>query len=313
MSQQLQARILSQDDLTLPGRRCESMVAGDLEEFRKSLEARTRVPPERILEFLAMSDVELIQQSRVIGRIERRFSGILTRVDRDSVTIAGFLRALDIRVFTRDHKWRNIIAALNQRGLDYDDYRRLALERYLEYLRFRREILMFIHRRRAERAESVPERPSEGKPRHLDTLQMTSILPGDARDTDAFKRPASQLQPMASDKFVRLPRNETVDVTLAPRELLDLFLAAHRFTLSIVGGDLQLVDEQGVTYFLPQGQRTLGRHARNDIIVDTDYREISRFHLVIEWQGGNTVQLTDISTLGTFLAPEYVAGRVTAA
>ena len=44
----------------------------------------------------------------------------------------------------------------------------------------------------------------------------------------------------------------------------------------------------------------------NDVVVDAQYREISRRHLIVETDGLEVIRLTDISSLGTSVPHEFL-------
>ncbi|MCP4040441.1 MAG: FHA domain-containing protein [Gammaproteobacteria bacterium] len=126
-------------------------------------------------------------------------------------------------------------------------------------------------------------------------------------ETDAFDYPAKLCHPMASDKYLRLPYNKTEDLKLARGNSTDIYLASYHFRLEVSLHNLRMVDNTGKTHLLCQGTSTIGRNTNNDIVTDRSFTEISRYHLIIDWNGDDVVQLTDTSSLGTFVIPKYLA------
>ncbi len=283
-------------DAAMPGQRAVGLINGKLEDYTANLERMVKVPPERVVEFLSSSDLELEQQAILINRIVLRFTAIAKRVEKGTITSGGFLESLDPKVFSRDHEWRSIVSALSKKGIEYTQFKTVTLNKYLQYLRFRQDLLHYILDRRSRNHRVRTIAQSNRSDNSFDAI-------GEPRETDAFDRPATQCQPMASDKYIRLPRKETKELYLERDDVLELFLASHRFRLSWTGEDLELVDEKGVTYFLHPGKYTVGRHSENSIVIDQDFREISRYHMVISWQGDEAIHLTDISNFGTFVVP----------
>lgn len=290
-------------DVTQPGASVPRLIVDKLADFDASLQTKVKVPPERIVEFLCCSDVDLEQQIRIAVRVERRLKALLNRVERESASVGEYLDALDLRVFSRDHDWRGIVGEVAKRSPDSDVLKGLVLRRYLEYLRFRKQLLSFILERRFKRPHSKVEELQLRDSGEFNSDQA------DLKETDIFQRPARLLHSMASDKFVRLPKDETVAVSLGTAKPMTLFLASHRFALFLMDGELRLEDENGVSYFLAHGNSTIGRHGKNDVVIDFDFKEISRYHLIVAWHGGEVAQLTDISTLGTFALPECLNAR----
>jgi hypothetical protein len=101
--------------------------------------------------------------------------------------------------------------------------------------------------------------------------------------------------------FVRLPLGEPIEIPLPGGRELKLMLAGHMFRVMGATPPI-LVDQHGVTYFLKEGKNMLGRHPQSDIVANPDFRDISRAHLLIEWQGNHAISVTDLSSRGTFIA-----------
>lgn len=132
----------------------------------------------------------------------------------------------------------------------------------------------------------------------------------DPKETDLFSRPARLMQPMAVDDLHRLPNNRTVDIHVPTEgDGVRVFLASHRFLLRVTPNHIQLEDESGRVHLLYEGTSSVGRHTENDLVVDRGYTEVSRFHVLIDWDGGSRVSLTDTSTLGTFIESRALTGR----
>ncbi len=144
----------------------------------------------------------------------------------------------------------------------------------------------------------IPEDQAPEQGQHAD------LRSADPRQTTTFDRPAELCQPMASDKFLRLPHNKTKVLVLKPGGEIEIYMASYRFVLSLSENNLQLTDDNGKTHLLYDGTSTIGRNTNNDIITDRNFTEISRYHLIFDWDGGDKVRLTDMSTLGTFVPPE---------
>ncbi len=275
----------------------ESVLGTSLQAFEDNLSQRTKVPPERIVEFLACSNAELEQQARVIEEVERRFTILLDRCEKEPDNLGPFMRALDPKAFSRDHDWRSLVLALSRQGGGYETYKRVALTKYLEYLSFRKELLNFICSRRKQSGQAGRLAKDVGKALGGPDQRSAASL----KQTDAFGMTRVAAMPMASDKYVRLPDKETVRLALRKGESLLLFLASHRFELKAQADELALVDERGVSHYLPAGRSSIGRHIDNDVMLDARYQEISRFHLIIERDEPPTLRLTDISSFGTFV------------
>ena len=77
-------------------------------------------------------------------------------------------------------------------------------------------------------------------------------------------------------------------------------LAHHHFAL-ICGSPWRLVDEFGEDMRLTANRCVAGRSNECDLVVDDSFRAISRRHVMFETRGQELLQITDISSLGTFV------------
>jgi len=291
-------------DANTESSRMTSRLNCSLQEFEDDLSQRTKVPPERIVEFLSCSNSELESQAQVIEDVEKRFFTLLERCEANPANIGPYMRALDPKTFSRDHGWRNLVQTLNAEAQGAEDFKRLALTKYLEYLSFRKELLHFICSRRstASQVHEVPVNLDEA------LRDPPSAPAGALKETDAFGMTRSVCMPMASDNYVKLPDKETVEFTLGAGETMEVFLASHRFEIS-GGPDASLMDEQGMSYPLPEGRVSVGRHIDNDIMLDPRYQEVSRFHLIIDREEPDIIRLTDLSSFGSFVAANRMSRR----
>ena len=102
-----------------------------------------------------------------------------------------------------------------------------------------------------------------------------------------------------------MPKGETVDICLATNQSVTVILAKHRF--SIVRDDkFRFIDESGRDIALRRGKNIVGRDYTSDVVVDTEYRDVSRKHLIVETEGLEVIRLTDISSLGTSIPHEFL-------
>ena len=106
--------------------------------------------------------------------------------------------------------------------------------------------------------------------------------------------------------FDRLPKGEPVAIMLRPNEALPVVLADHKCHLVMDGG-LALLDTSGQRRALGAGRNIVGRDQQCDVVIDRDFKNVSRKHLLIETDGESLVRLTDISSLGTWVPCECLA------
>ncbi|MCP5155375.1 MAG: FHA domain-containing protein [Ectothiorhodospiraceae bacterium] len=263
---------------TQPGIGSGELLGESVGQFEARLASRTRVPVDRLGELMDMADDELRGEARSTARTLRRFAEAVASAMENPASTASFLRDLDLESVSRDHDWRAVFAELRAGGAQGTGHRRTALVRYLQYLGFRKRLIEFVLSRR---------RALE------DTDEYTEI------DLGAVRRQGREGGDGGSDAFVRTPLGEGVRVSVGPGEQIDLMLAAHLYRL--VGGDPPaLVDQNGVVCFIRPGRSLVGRHPEADLRVDENFRDISRAHAIIEWDG-MAVTVTDLSTRGTYV------------
>jgi len=254
-----------------------------LSDFESRLSARTKVPPHRLSEYLAWSDRQVKEESQSVARVLKRFAEAVVQAMEDASSADEFLRELDLKAVSRDHDWRAIFSTIRAQATGYEGYKRAVLIKYLQYLSFRKRLLEFIYARKAGLDET-------------DSFTDLSLLPAIADQL----RGATASADAAHDEMRRLPFGEAVEVDLPSGRKLDLMMAGHMFRL--LGEDPPcLIDQNGVMYFLKPGRNMLGRHPESDVVIDPNFSDISRAHLIIDWRRGATMSIMDFSSRGTYL------------
>ncbi len=258
-----------------------------LQEFEARLDARTKVPSERLPEFLNWSDKKVRREARQVTQILKRFAEAVVQSLENGNRLNDFLTALDLKTVSRDHDWRTIFATLRGRCEARDEpYKRAMFIKYLQYLSFRKRLLNHIHARKAGLQETDEL-----------SLELRGAAPADDREDAA----ADSVERRSDSKgFARMPLAETIELVLEDGDMLELALARQRFEL-VAGARPHLVDRNGVTCFLKPGRSLVGRHPESDVTVDANFGDVSRAHLVLEWDGAQRYRLMDLSSRGTWL------------
>ena len=268
----------------------------ELTDFEFALTGRTSLPPGKIAALVEMSDEDLLKQVEGIRQVERRFIQVLSQALEDATGVGPFLKELDLSMISEDNNWRAIIAALNRLDHRHEEYKRVALVKYIQYLTARQEAVNTIY------ATRHPAEPGLGAKHTQDQGPSGGAI---SKETDLFEGPAVHFQQEKRYEFARLPKGETVDLNLETRPTVSLRLGRHRFDI-VSGEKVRLVDESGKDAVLRIGTNVVGRDAESDVVVDDNYRTVSRKHLIIQIEGRSLLRLTDISSLGTFMPPEYL-------
>ena len=208
---------------------------------------------------------------------------------------------------SQDHDWRDIVQALCEHGPEYDDFKNIALVKYMQYLASRQAVLRSIYLEKVqgglELQSPEPEEPSASEP------MLASVLPISYKDTALFDmdQGGGDAGPDGGDAgpdggddddgtqtLKPVPRGETICIRFIDGRELDVKLASHRYKL-FPGKHFCLVDDvSGVTHLLRSGRNVIGRHSGNEVVIDPAYLAISRKHVIIEPISENAALLTDI-------------------
>jgi len=256
--------------------------------FEERLTARTKVPSERLSDFLDWNDEKVRQEAKVVTRILKRFADAVVQSMEDPDSMGDFLAELDLKSISRDHDWRALFSEVRTHtGGDARQYQRAVLIKYLQYLSFRKRLLDFIHVRKAGLEET-------------DELSSDLTRIPAAQDEGDSSVVRLGIAGMPVDGFARMPLGEAVEVTLEEEDVLEFLLARQRFEL-VGGAHPYVADRNGVTCFVKPGRNMVGRHPESDLTVDANFADVSRAHLVLEWDGVAQFRLMDLSSRGTWL------------
>ena len=270
-------------------------------DFEFCMNGRTSVPSKKITQMVKFTVQQLKKEARTIKDIEKMFVAILSHSIEDQNSINRALREIDNSVFSQDHGWRNIIGALNEGGDEYNPFRRIALVKYMQYLSSRQEIIKYLYSEKqktsTEPAETADQKdePNEFK----DTLILENTILGPAEDEGEGEKRIN---------FERLPKGEAVVITMKPNSEIDISLSKRKCKLIAKDG-IKFIDQTGKTHDLIKGRNVIGRDTVSTIKIDPSLRDISRLHLVIENLGENSLQLTDMSSHGTYIPAEYLTAH----
>ena len=267
-------------------------------DFEFCLTGRTSVPSKKITELVKLPAKKLKTEAVTIKDIEKRFVNILSRSIENPNSINQALRELDPTIFSQDHNWRSIIGALNEGGDELNPFRRIALVKYMQYLSSRQEIIKYLYSEKQAQLNGGAKSAEDGNDEtSSDKLSGTFILENTL--FEPFKEGKQ-------DEFERMPKGEAVSVKLAAGREIDIRLSKHKCVISSKNG-IEFIDQAGNRHPLGKGRNVVGRDTSSNIKIDSTLRDISRLHLLIENLGDNYLQITDMSSHGTFLHPSLLA------
>jgi len=260
-----------------------------LKEFEFSLQSRTEFPAARVKSLIALGPLELERAATAVREVERRFSSVLARSVREPGLIGEFVRELELKTVSQDHGWREIIESLVRLSPEFDAYKRVALIKYMQYLRARQNIMrsVFVEKTLDDHDACVHATRA---------IEDSTVLA--AGDTAIFDMSPAARRPREDDAFASLPKGESIRIDLSGQRDMELVLAGNRMRL-YTGREWYMADEGGNTYPLTPGKNLVGRHSSCDVVVDSACRSVSRHHLIVEPTDDGAVVLTDLSSHGT--------------
>lgn len=273
----------------------QTITFNSLGEFEFALSGRTDVPSRKIAELVALTGAELKKEAKAIKAVEQMFVDVLAKSIDEPGTISELMREIDVHVFSQDHKWRDLMRSLNEKPTDYDDLRRIALVKYMQYLRSRQDVIKqtYAVKKRDGRASDTKERSQAN--------EKASGL----RDTVIFDTVVAAQDVDTTRDFTRLPKGESVHLKLNPKEIVPLRLSKHAFHL-VYDTALKLVDDQNESHPLQLGKNIVGRDSVCNIVLDSIYRDVSRVHMMVEVSQQDDVRITDLSSHGTYVPRRFV-------
>ena len=290
--------------LTIGG---QSVSFNSINEFEFSLSGRTDVPSRKLSDLMLMSPEELKKEAKQIKVIEQQFVEVISKSLESTGGIAHYLRTIDPHVFSQDHNWRDVMISLRDKGPDYDELRRIALVKYMQYLTSRQEIIKHtysIKKQAAKRERAKEEEMMETRLFSEPPMEAAGPAEGAMRETVILDSQVISPPPQHA-QFARLPKGEAVVIKLKPKQEVDILLSKYAFKLRS-DGNMFLVDQGGTAHPLQDGKNIIGRDDVCNVVVQHGLRDVSRLHLIIERLAADSLRLTDLSSHGTFLPADLL-------
>lgn len=259
-------------------------------DFEFALGGRIAVPSGKIQRLVQCSMQELRAEARTIKEVEKRFVDILSRSIEEPKSINRSLREMDTLIFSQDHHWREIINALNETTDDYDAYRRVALVKYMQYLSARQDIIKHLYSEK-KKFQSNGSDKDEGELK--DTVILDSTIVSEAPNANG------------QGDYERLPKGEATLIRLPTGTEMELMLSKHSCRVRS-GDNFEFVDDKGKVHKLNKGRNVVGRDALSTVVMDANWRDISRMHVMIEVLGQSQLQITDLSSHGSYVPTAFI-------
>jgi len=261
-------------------------------ELEFALSGRVCVPTAKISALVDVRDEDLLEEAAAIKQAERRFADALSGVLANIGDVNNVLKEIDLAVISQDNDWRAIISALMAVPAGFEQYKKIALVKYIQYLVSRQEIVKGLYEHRQIHKKDFTGATLTGA--EEDALKETAIF-----DVTTFAAPSRK-----GAGFSRLPKGESLEIRLENDTRFDLRLAKSPCGI-IYRGRLIFIDDKGQETTLREGKNIIGRDAGADVVMDAGLRDVSRKHLIVESDGSNVIRLTDVSSHGTWVNPAY--------
>ncbi len=283
-----------------------------LAEVEFALSGRTDVPAKKIAEMVGLSLQELRTEAKAIKNVEQQFVEVLSKSIEEPGSITKYLEKLDTHVFSQDHNWRDIMRSLSDKDKSYDELRRVALVKYMQYLRSRQDVIKQtykVKKRERQLVENQGVESNTGEGSVADSEREDSPNPS-LKETIIFDSVIIEQQADKTSEFSRLPKGELVNVSLGAGQRVSLRFSKHDFQLANDSGNFRIIDDQSRDYPLQDGKNIIGRDSVCNVVIDNVYRDVSRIHLIIEPLDEQKVRFTDLSSHGTFLPHRFLGATV---
>jgi hypothetical protein len=277
-------------------------------DFEFALASRTDVPAGKIAELVRFDAQQLLDEANNVRQVERHFVEMLSRSIQHPGSIGYLLREMDAKLFSHDHDWRAIMTALAQQDRRVDEYKQLAVVKYVQYLASRQDVLKGIYAQKSSTGGQPREPALDIDPPYRQTVIFdVEDFPQEPTDADDETQALGAVSGPALAQLWRLPRGESVTLESPRGEQLTLVLSRHPFRLRLRDHPA-LVDDNDNEQPLALGRNVIGRHPDSDVTVDAAYRDVSRTHVIVELDADAGLRLTDLSAHGTFLPSDLVDG-----
>ena len=257
------------------------------------LEGRTSVSSAELSELFKLSIDQLETQATKLAKINKFLVTVLNRIIDEPDNIDRSMRELDPQIITQDQSWRDIIQVLYKEQDEVNSIRMTVIMKYMKYLSSLEDTVGYIC---SEKKRSVGAQVDDNEKKLSDfddrwsLSQLSSEIKLDSQSEHGFKR---------------LPKDKKVSVKLPAGERLSVRLASS-YQCQLVATDeyVQFIDNTGAI-ILSKGRNIVGRGTKSTVKVDATQKDVSRTHLHIFISDDHTLQLTDLSSEGTFIATEF--------
>jgi hypothetical protein len=264
-----------------------------LEQFDKVLTRKTLITSELFAKLLTLDDDRLNSLTSATRQAADLLQRALKRAVASPNVIDELFRKLGNAFFTEDHSWRKLFLALSGLPAKYVDIKLLALSKYRNYLLARLAALNSI-----------------GSNRLQSQIHVTADSEAESITELVVQKPGVTQELSSSETIIRdvvqLPKGKTTPIRAEDMACVDIWMAKRRFRIEMWDKP-SFIDSHGQSTKLKEGRNLIGRALHNDVVIDPNYQEVSRNHLIVDMRDGRPVGITDLSSGGTYLSRTLVA------
>ncbi len=282
----------------------QPIVFNSVEEFEFALNGRTSIPAKKISDIVHLSVEQLNDESITIKNVESYFVSMVADYMQDPQSIDETLRETESLVFSQDHNWRDIFAALNNANSSLVEFKHLAIIKYLQYLSARQDLIHYLY---SEKTKLPPQTITDSMTIESNIFYETADLNSSTLDMVRALHGHK-----LNSNMERLPKGEKILIDIITKDHIDIVLSKYKCKL-VKRDNMLFIDQDNNEYVLNLGKNIIGRDPICSIILDRQLRDISRVHMVIVLKENDTIEITDLSSHGTFLHNEHYAPQLAAA
>ncbi len=284
----------------------ESFTFESVGQFKQFLDGKTALPSSKMQDMFNRSDKFLNEEIKQLTEVERNISDRLATAIRDPQSIDGYLDSATMVRFSQDYDWRQIMFELSKHNSDYSEYKLEAVTHYIQYLRSRIDVAKGII---ADRSHAVQE-SSGNQQAMMETMETRELHvssnepPQHLMETSHIDLSNHKDEPLIAHDLQKIPRGQTVVIEISRMPKMPLKIASRKFVIDSSGADPILISKNGDQYPIKAGENLIGRSTQCSIVLNPEFVDISRQHLIIERYPDNTLHFTDLSSSGTKLPVE---------
>ena len=302
----------------------QSFKFNSLSDFKNFLAGKTEIPASKMQEMLKRTSHHLEEEIKQLTKVEATITEKLAATIRDPKSIDNYLDGATMVRFSQDYDWRQVMFELSKKSVDYSEYKLEAVTYYQQYLRSRISIARSILR---DKTGSSGADDDSDKTRFLGTNAMETRsfttddikqaqeeeLAGENKEEDQASPHAStsvdlesQLDDRATSEFERIPRGQTIVIDAQATTMMPLKIASRRFILDMTQDTPRLISKNGDEYELKLGENLVGRSTKCSVVLNPEFVDVSRQHLIIELYPDKTMHLTDLSSSGSQIPSKMI-------